>query len=59
VGVVERERALLLTLLLRCESHRWAIETAQALRGGLEADRRTDRERGLADELLAVSGFGA
>jgi poly-gamma-glutamate synthesis protein (capsule biosynthesis protein) len=59
VGVVERERSLLLTLLLRCESHRWAIETAQALRGGLEADRRTDRERGLADELLAVSGFGA
>jgi poly-gamma-glutamate synthesis protein (capsule biosynthesis protein) len=53
----ERDRSLLLTLLLSCESHRWAIESAHALRGGVFPDRRSTGTRQLVDTLLAKSGF--
>lgn len=46
-----RDRSLLLLLLLRCESHRWAMETAQEVLAGAGLDRRTAATRRLADEL--------
>lgn len=49
--------ALLLGDLVRCESLRWTIETATAVRGGLVPDRRTERVVAEAEELLALSGF--
>jgi poly-gamma-glutamate synthesis protein (capsule biosynthesis protein) len=54
---ISQWQTLLLVVLLRCESHRWAIETALAILGEESEDLRTPEIRKAVSELLHWTGL--
>lgn len=57
-GLHSREAHLLLLNLMRCESHRWAIETALAVLGGDCKDLRSEASKRRLDKLRADMALG-